>query len=280
MGILSAFRPLAAAALVFIASTHMATADVVAMDSFSVTGLPGHNFFTDPLNLSGTVSGSGAFSGVSLTATPSTKVNYNVTGSFSESGGTATLDTANGVRQASSPPFDPLDQQVIATYAGGFTPSSAFGVTGIFYLSVPTTVGALYGIELVDLNAGHNGDVIAMRIVETATGPQIELVNVDHFDNTLTVIESTALVTTHDEIEFNLVKGANSNAVSGSFAYIDGSVLGSLMPFVDTTNLANDGATAVTFAFNALAPVPEPGSLALFASGLAALGLVRKRKKS
>lgn len=276
------FRLLMVTAPLIAAMSHGAAADVVTMDSFSVTGPAGNTLFTDPFNLTGTLSGNGASSGVSTTTIPSNPVNYNVTGSFTESGGTATLNTANGALQASSPPFDPLDQQVAASFAGGVTPSSSkIGATGVFYMSVPTTVGALYGVELVDLNSGHNGDVIAMRVVETASGPQIELVNVNHFSDTLTLVESAALDTGHDEIALSLSKAAGLNGtVTASYDYIDGGVAGTVTTFTDTTDTVSDGATIVTAAFNALAPVPEPGTLALFGSCIVALGWTLRRKRN
>ena len=273
------YRAVAAAAFLLLGSSHMASAEVITMDSFTVKGVNGNTLFSDPFNLKSMLSGNGASSGVLNTAVPPSAVKYNVTGSFSESGGQATLDTANGALQASLPPFDPLDRQVSASFAGSFTRNSALGATGIFYVSVPATVGALYGIEFIDLNAAHNGDVIAMQIVETASGARIELVNVDHFDDSLTVIDSTALDTGHDEIALNLSKGPNSTAVSGSFAYIDAGVLGTLTTFIDTTNLLNDGAAVFTPAFNALAPVPEPGTLSLLATALVALGWRRSRSR-
>lgn len=272
-----ALRLAFAAGVCVFGSMQFAAADVVTMDSFSVNG----SFFTDPFNLSATLSGT-ADSGVTANTSPSAKeIFYSVTGSFSESGGKSTLNTANGELQASSPPFDPLVRQVgaiISPTVFSLGRTNAVSISGVFDLGLPATPGAAYGVELVDLNRTHNGDVVGLRIFQTAAGPRIELVNLDHYDGTVSVIDALALDPGHDQIELNLFKGASSDAVGGSFAYLDGGKLGALTTFGDATTLASDQSVSFSAGFDAVAPVPEPATLALFGSGLAALGWIRRRQ--
>lgn len=271
------WRLVVAAALLVFGSAHGALADVVSMASFSVTGPTGSNFFTDPFNLNGTLSGNGAYSGVSTNTTPSNPVNYNITGSFSESGGKATLNTGNGALYPSSLLSSSPIQQVTASYAGSFLRSNPLGTTGIFDLSSPS-LGAAYGIEMIDLNLTHNGDIVGLRVFGSGAGAAINLVNVDIFNGTLSVIDSIAVDLTHDQIMLDL--SLSGGTVSGSYAYGDNGVFGASTTFANTTNLANDNALYIRPAFNAFAPVPEPGTLVMFASGLVGLVYLRWRQKA
>lgn len=279
VGLRVGLRYLAGAALLVLMSGHFASADVFTMARFSVTGPAGGNLFTDPFNgNNNTMSGTATAPGVDLTAT-TTSVQYAVTGSFTESGGKAILDTSNGALQSSPPPLDPLVQQVSARFSNfSFATGSPLGVTGIFDLSKPSTIGALYGIELIDLNLGHNGDIVALRILQTTLGSVINFVNIDLFDSTLTIIDSIALDLTHDQIELNLAD--NDTTITGSYAYGDGGSFGALTALSGSTAMANDTSKSFSPAFNAFTPVPEPGTLAVFLSGMAGLACLMRRKKS
>jgi PEP-CTERM motif len=266
-------RLVLAAAFFMIAAATGARADVVTMDSFGVTSL-----FTDQFNLNTTLSGSGVSAGVTQNTSPPTPVTYNVNGSFSESGGFATLDTANGQLFASPPPFDPLVSQVGASYGSGvFLRSNPLGTTGIFNITAPS-LGAGYGVEFIDLNPAKNGDIIGMRVVGTASGTVINLINLGRFDDTVTVIDSIALELTHDQIELGLA--LSGGVIAGSYAYGDGGVFGPTTDFATTLNLPSDNSRFIIPAFNGFAPVPEPGSLTLFGSGLAGLFWVQRSRKA
>ena len=280
VGLRVGLRYLAGAALLVLMSGHFASADVFTMDSFTVT-TPAGTWFSDPFNgnnitMSGTVVSPVTAPGVFLPS--GAPVKYVTSGSFTEDNHQATLDTTNGVLLSSPPPFNPI-QQVTARWAGGFTPTFAFGTTGVFDLSEPSTTGAAYGIEMMDLTPSHKSDTIALRIFRTALGTIIDFVNLDFFDNTLTVVDSVALDLTHDQIELDLAY--DGSTITGSYAYGDSGTFGALTAFSNTTTRdTNDGATSISPAFNAFTPVPEPGTLAVFLSGMAGLACLMRRKKS
>jgi PEP-CTERM motif len=266
------------AAFFMIAAATGARADVVTMDSFSVNGPAGANLFTDPFNLNTTLSGSGVSSGVTQNTSPPSTVLYNVTGSFSESGGFATLNTANGQLSSSPPPsVSPFINLVSASYGNGvFLRSNPLGTTGIFNLSTPS-LGAGYGVELIDANTTMNGDIIGMRVFGGPAGAVINLVDLSRILNTLTIIDTIALDVAHDQIALSLA--LSGGVVTGSYAYGDGGTFGPTTDFANTLGPPSDAARFILPAFNAFAPVPEPGTLALFGSGLAGLFWLRRSKK-
>lgn len=83
------------------------------------------------------------------------------------------------------------------------------------------------------------------------------------------VVDETLLDSAHDQIALRLAKlNGSSDAITASFAYIDGGVLGSFTTFPDTVNIFN-GETFTRAEFEAIAiTTPEPSSVLLLSCGL------------
>jgi hypothetical protein len=106
--------------------------------------------------------------------------------------------------------------------------------------------------------------------------------DVDFELGTVTTVESVSLETTHDQIWLNLVRDdVSSNAITASFAYIDGGVMGTVMTSPNTIDIF-DGENFTRAQFVAATVVPEPISSTLFIVGGATLGfrLWRMKKRT
>jgi hypothetical protein len=110
----------------------------------------------------------------------------------------------------------------------------------------------------------------------------IQLAQQNFVSDTLTIIESTPLVTSpsYNQIALTLARGdLSSDAVTGSFYYLDSGVMvGSVTTFADTASVfSNEDFTQAGFA--AYAAVPEPSAMLFLVPGLVALVGVRRRLK-
>jgi hypothetical protein len=173
--------------------------------------------------------------------------------------------------------------------ATGLNSNSTFVVTGLFDLIIPDpsalpgVTGDRYGIRLTDVLAGVEGnDIIDLRVVRRSNGQlAIEFRDIDDPANTNNLIDSVLLDPNHNQIALRLAHlSASSNAITGSFAYVDGGVFGPFTTFVPTINIFSDDAfTRAQFrASSTIVGVPEPSALLLMGIGLIQLARFSRKR--
>lgn len=218
---------------------------------------------------------------------------YVMTGSMTESGGRAHLDTAAGALRTT-----PTGGQALVTKARrkrspnpassqflGF--GDSFEINGLFDLSsLPADASERVGIRVTDRSGSNTNpdDVLRLTMHRNLSGDlEIELIRLDYLLNQTTVIDQMALTLagTEDQIALTLSKGLNSSTVFGSFTLFDGATgLGT-----NTLNIGGDvyhGETFTRAGFSAtkiLVAVPEPAAMLLFGGGLLALAGLRRRRR-
>jgi hypothetical protein len=118
------------------------------------------------------------------------------------------------------------------------TPNDRFTTTGLFDLSVPSTVGGFYQVMLNDRVASNmgNGDVIAVAVKNclpgvggcaSNIGAFIEMTDANFATGTSSIIDQAPLATGNQQILLELSHPtAGSNAIVGSYAYVNGGVEG------------------------------------------------------
>ena len=165
----------------------------------------------------------------------------------------------------------------------GLKSTDTFSVTGVFDLVVPppTVFPTFYGVFLSDATATNDQeDLVRMTMGRNpANLLGIGLQQQDFVSHTITNFGGMLLVTGHEQIALTLTRGdVNSNAVTGSFAYIDGGVVGPVTTFASTASIFSDE-TFTRAGFEANAPVPEPSAMLFLVPGLVGLAAVRRRLK-
>jgi len=277
-----------------------ASADVVTLDNFTVT-LNGTTIFDDSFGAGLTLAGGnppGAILPSGQNFSNGTPANYGVIGTVTETGNRAILDSALGANFAgglaklnntdlqTGPPISPFS----------LTPNDAFTTTALYNLTVPSNVGGFYQVELASSTASNSGDgmgdVISVNVCTppqfggppicgSATVPSIELFDRNFAANTGTVIGTAPLVTSNQQILFELSHPTPGTPdVFGSYAYVNGGVEGPLTPLGDYTGLFQ-GLNYTQPGFTQLTVTPEPSSLMLLASSIpSVLGFawLRRRK--
>jgi hypothetical protein len=282
-----------------------ASADVAHMDDFNLTGvsLTGTPFsYDDMFSLNQTLAGGpppGTVLPSGVNFSDGSPGRYIVIGTLKETGNKAVLDTAQGALVAQPPPFfGAIKLNDIDLLTGpppnpfSLTQNDAFTTTGLFDLTVPSTPGGLYQLELSDRvrsNMGK-GEVLSMAVhnciagVEVCgslRGPYILLVDANFATNTSVALGDAPLDTSNQQILLELTHPtAGDPTVFGYYAYLNGGVEGPLQPL----GFADDLFSSLNYTqagFLQLAPVPEPSSLTLLASsipGILGLGWFRRRK--
>jgi hypothetical protein len=279
-------RTLVLVAIFSLSFLNTASADVVNMSDFGVT-LNGGTVFDD------TYAANQILAGGAGTVLPSganfpdgSPGLYLVMGTVTETGHHAVLNTAQGDPLVQSPPFFRNANANIVTLLTGppgspfaLTPSNAFATSGLFSVSVPSTPGGFYQINLSDRVASNFGlgDVISMTVVNCTpgdpqcgsnTGPYVQLVDANALTNTIVTLAQAPLNTSNQQILLELSHPtAGSDTVVGSYAYVNGGVEGSITTLGSYNGLF-EGLDYTQAGFVQLAPVPEPSTIMLLAGSL------------
>lgn len=144
--------------------------------------------------------------------------------------------------------------------------------------------GQRYRLRLGDVfrGASVSNDVVDIDVVRTASGQaQIRLLDVDLSTGVAQVINSVTFVPglSATNLVMSFEHQAGSSLVEASFKLYDG-----VTPIMNSYTLGNaslftgEDATQAGFGVFAAAPVPEPGSWALFGVGLGLMGWLRRRR--
>jgi hypothetical protein len=198
--------------------------------------------------------------------------NFQVTGTVTQTGGKAVLDTALGGRLIQPPPFFAVIGANIVNLLTGpptgtgstaysLTANQAFTASALFDLNPPSTPGGLYQLNLSDRVASNGGG-----------------------GNTSSRINDAPLDTGNQQILLELTNQPTAAVpgVYGFYEYFNNGMGSGLIPLGSYSGLfTGPGDPGYTQAgFTQLAPVPEPSTLTLLASSaLGVLGLLWLRPR-
>ena len=225
------------------------------------------------------------------------------TGTFVESGGKLTIDSATGPITTNA--AGGLARTTRATFSTnivdsdlstGLKSNHTFSVTAVFSL-VPSTIGGdNYGIRLGDRDAFGNvnggptfgNDFVELRVSHSAaTGERsVTFRRQDFQADTIGTLASfpiaPATFGANDQIALVLSKDdAASDLITASFAFLSGGVAGSFTTFgVKSPIFHGENWTRAEFvASQAIsAPIPEPQTYALMLAGMGLIGWQLRRK--
>jgi NDP-sugar pyrophosphorylase family protein len=123
----------------------------------------------------------------------------------------------------------------------GLKRNHTFSVSGRFDLMLPMALTEHYGITLTDRSPANPtpDDVIRLLVRRSNTGTlQIRFQRTDFVTGVTTVLGTAPLETNHQQILLTLSKNdAGSDAISASFAYVDGGSVGAPTTFPTTTDI-------------------------------------------
>ena len=256
-------------------------ANVFYVDDFSISK-NGSIFFND-----------GFDDGVAPPSAPNLKdgspISYFVRGAMGpESGGKLTLDSIDAVPTVLALGNTMLVQSaILATDINplntdaGLKIDDTLLIQAVFDLVIPSVTTESYGINLTDRATGmgfEGDDIVGVRAINTLGGVKVQFFEASFVDSTFNSIDSILLEAGHDQIMFELTRAdTNTNAVTASFAYIDGGIMGATQSLTGSADIF----TSVDWTraqFLSRTVVPIPSAVWLFGSGLLGLVGVARRK--
>jgi hypothetical protein len=205
-----------------------------------------------------------------------------------ETGGKLTLDSADadpGLSSLGTPLLFQAATLLTSTDSSDLTSGMKINNTlliqAIFDLAMPSVTMESYGINFSDraTNIGLEGDdIVGVRAINTLGGVKVQFFETSFVDSTFNSIDSILLEAGHDQIMFNLMRAdTNTNAVTASFAYIDGGSVGATQSLSGSADIFN-GENWTRAQFLSRTVVPVPAAVWLFGSGLIGLiGLARRK---
>ncbi len=164
---------------------------------------------------------------------------------------------------------------------GGLRQGQDFLVYANWAFTTPDA-GQRYRLRLGDVfrGASVSNDVVDIDVVRTASGQaQIRLLDVDLSAGTAQVINSVTFVSglSATNLVMSFEHQAGSQLVEASFKLYDG-----VTPIMNSYTLGSaslfNGEDATQAGFGVFAPVPEPGTWALFGLGLGLMGWLRRQR--
>ena len=206
-----------------------------------------------------------------------------------ESGGKLALDATNGEAVVRPDAGNMLRQGARvntntdpANLQNGLKIDDLFSVSGLFDITAVTGLRERYGIRVTDAGSSQLDDSIGISVMRTSPS-LLEVVFHRHDRDafTFTDLASFTLETNHDQILMSLSRlSTANNEITASFSYLDAGNIVSTTTFGITATIFN-GENFTRAQFMYLVPVPVPGAVWLFGSGLLGLiGISRRNKAS
>ena len=166
----------------------------------------------------------------------------------------------------------------------GLKSNDLIQIVGIFDLAIPTAPGEFYGLRVSDFVAAPTvilgDDEVRIEVRQNASGVnQTMFREADRTAGTIMTLAAVDLDPLHDQIMLIIENSLDDlSAFTGSFAYIDGGIVGAITTLAGSVTMFN-GEDYVRAAFIAGTPaVAEPASLAVFALGIAGFAFLRRRR--
>ena len=237
-------------------------------------------------------------------STPSgSPTTYGTNGTFAEAGtdpgAVATMTTATGAANVFGGTNFIRHNATLLTNIqpgnpAGLGSNVTFAAAGLFDVNIPTNNRESYGVYFTDNAGGMNGnDQLEMRLVRNQAGQLgIQFQRVDWMAQVASGIESIGLLaavgapaladTTNDQLLLSLDRlSVGSNLITASYEYFDNGASLGAVSFANTASIFNgEDSTRAGFFARVARTVPEPGTLTLFAFGLAGLGFMGRRKRA